>query len=216
MARPRTLLRPSWFGDWSARADHHAPYEDVQGIVISLVVVALAVAILAEIRLMTSGIAGAALILHHATGVSVGLGFFLLNLPFYILALVQMGWGFTLKTFASVSLLSVAVDLQARFYGFSFIDPFYGAVLAGVLLGFGLLGMFRHRATLGGVGILAIALQERFGTRAGLTLLAFDVVLFALALIWMPPMTVALSLLGAIVLNIILTVNHRPDRYIAR
>ena len=201
---------------WASTPTHHSALEDLQGIVLSILLVALSLSIFQQIGIVTAGIAGLALIVSYATGLSVGTLFFLLNLPFYALAILRMGWSFTLKTFAAVTGLSLLVELQPVFYRFERIDPVYGTVLAGVLLGFGLLGMFRHRASLGGVGILALYLEDRFGWRAGLVQMAVDVCILATGLFVLPPGLLALSLVGAVVLNLFLAINHRPDRYIAR
>jgi len=46
--------------------------------------------------------------------------------------------------------------------------------------------------------------------------LGFDAVLFAAAFLVLDPVMVGLSLLGAVVVNLIIAVNHRRDRYIGR
>ncbi|MGB0499090.1 MAG: YitT family protein [Rubricella sp.] len=201
---------------WASSPTHHAPWEDLQGILASIALTALAVSILQDLGLVIGGIAGLALTAHYITGLDTGLLFFLLNLPFYGLAILRMGWAFTIKTFASVAAFSALVTLQSQFIRYDYIDPIYGAVIGGLLIGFGLLGMFRHRATLGGVGILAVYLQDKLGIRAGLTQLVLDALIFAVALVTIDPILVAWSFLGAIVLNLFLAVNHRTDRYIAR
>lgn len=201
---------------WSATATHHAPWEDAQGIGFSIIMTAVALSMLEHLGLMTGGIAGLALIGHYLTGVDTGLLFFLGNMPFYILGVIRMGWVFTLKSFVAVGALSFLVGVQGNLISYDVIHPLYGAMIAGVLIGFGLLGMFRHRASLGGVGILALFLQDRFGFRAGLTQLCIDVAIFALALATLDPVLVLYSFAGAVVLNLFLTVNHRTDRYIAR
>ncbi|MEM9811690.1 MAG: YitT family protein [Pseudomonadota bacterium] len=202
------------FGEGSATA--HSALEDAQGIAVAIVILALSVGLLEELGLLTSGIAGLALIVHFATGVPTGVAFFVLNLPFYGLAILRLGWRFTAKTVAAVAALSVLLDQQDRLITFEWVDPVYGAILSGLLIGFGLLAMFRHRASVGGIGILAVWLQDRYGIRAGITQLVHDTLLFTVALIVLPSGAVALSFLSAIVLNLFLTVNHRPDRYIAR
>jgi uncharacterized membrane-anchored protein YitT (DUF2179 family) len=88
-------------------------------------------------------------------------------------------------------------------------------LLGGILIGFGLLGLYRHRASLGGIGILAIYIQDRFKIPAGLVQLAFDLCVMAAAFFVVSPMTVLWSLLSAVILNLLLTINHRSDRYIA-
>ena len=65
------------------------------------------------------------------------------------------------------------------------------------------------------VGVLAVYLQERFGIRAGLVQLGFDLFVLAAAFLVAAPFIVLCSVVGAVVLNLFLTVNHRADRYIA-
>jgi uncharacterized membrane-anchored protein YitT (DUF2179 family) len=149
------------------------------------------------------------------TGFAFGPVFFVLNLPFYWVALRRMGWLFTLKTVLAVGLVSVFSALRPELLSFAHVETLTGAVLAGVISGAGLLAIFRHRASLGGVGIVALYLQERTGFRAGWTQLLVDLVIFALALLTLPAGAVAYSLAGAVVLNAVIAINHRRDRYIA-
>ena len=196
--------------------DHHSPWEDVQGLFAGVLLVALGLALLEEGGLLAGSTAGLALIVAYAADLPFGLVFFVINLPFYVLAIRRMGWSFTLKTFAAVALLSLITLLLPGWLAFADVQPVFGAVLAGVLIGFGLLAMFRHRASLGGVGILAFYLQERFGWRAGLVQLAIDLCVLALAPLVIGGPEIALSVLAAVVLNLFLAINYRADRYIGR
>ena len=65
------------------------------------------------------------------------------------------------------------------------------------------------------MGILALVLQDRTGFRAGYTQLLFDAVLFAVASLMLPWTTLLWSGLGALVVNLVIAINHRRDRYIA-
>ncbi|MCQ0987810.1 YitT family protein [Jiella marina] len=204
------------FGDWEATATHHTPLEDAQAIVTGTVLATLGIAILSHLGFLTSGVAGLALIVSYAFGINVGLAFFLINLPFYALAATRMGAAFTLKTFTAIAMLSVMTAVQPQVFTFGDIHPLIGAVVAGLLIGFALLALFRHRASLGGAGILAIYLQDKFGWRAGLTQLAIDLTILGLAFTVVDGVAVLYSLAGAVVLNGFLAINHRTDRYIAK
>ncbi|MBM2320768.1 MULTISPECIES: YitT family protein [Marivita] len=197
-------------------ADRHTVLEDIQGILIGATLVALAIQFLSQSNLLTGQIAGLALVTRYVTDWSFGLVFFVLNLPFYILAVHQLGWTFTLKTFAAVALMSTISELFPHVLTLDMVHPALGAVLGGVLAGIGLLSLFRHGATLGGVGIVALWLQDTRGIQAGNTQLMFDVFVFGLAFWVLPAPVVVWSLLGAVILNMIVTVNHRRDRYVAR
>ena len=176
---------------------------------------ALGVVMFAHTGLFTGGTAGLALLVHYATGWDFGPVFFVLNLPFYGLAWRRMGRAFTLKTVLAVGLLSLAVQLLPRLIGFQTLSPPLAAVLGGLLMGSGMLMLFRHHASLGGLNVLVLYLQERRGWRAGKIQMGVDcaIVLAALAVVdWRP---IALSVLGAVVLNLALAINHRPGRYMA-
>ncbi|GEO83532.1 membrane protein [Ciceribacter naphthalenivorans] len=178
-------------------------------------IAALGLYLLAKVGLLTGGMAGLAFVLHYWSGLSFGLLFFVLNLPFYLLSLRSVGLDFTVKTFAAVGLTSFLVEIESRFLVIESISPVWAAILGGLLLGYGLLALYRHRASLGGIGILAIYVQDRFGIRAGLVQLSFDLIVMAAAFAVVSPQVVAFSVLGAVVLNLFLAINHRSDRYIA-
>ena len=94
------------------------------------------------------------------------------------------------------------------------IHPAAAAVLFGVSAGVGLLGLFRHSGSLGGVSIVALILQDKTGFRAGWTQLIHDLILFTAAVFLLPPDRVLWSLLGAVILNAVITFNHRRDWYV--
>ncbi|MFP4042971.1 MAG: YitT family protein [Rhodosalinus sp.] len=196
--------------------DRHTPLEDAQGLIVGAVMVALAVLMLRAGDLVTGQIAGLALVVSYPTAWPFGAVFFVLNLPFYGLAIRQLGWRFTIKTFAAVALMSALVEALALAVPLGAVPAPVAAVLFGVLAGSGLLTLFRHGATLGGVGIVALWLQDRGTMKAGQVQLIFDLGVFALALALFPWPVVLWSLVGAAILNTIITVNHRRDRYIAR
>ena len=81
-------------------------------------------------------------------------------------------------------------------------------------MGIGLLVLFRHRMSLGGIGILALYLQDRHGIRAGLFQLVVDGLILVAAFAVVAPTQVLLSVLGALAMNLIVAINHRPGRYI--
>ena len=126
-----------------------------------------------------------------------------------------MGPSFTLKTFAAVVLLSLFTYLLPRALSFGYLSPVLATILGGLLCGTGMLILFRHRASLGGLNVLVLYLQERFGWRAGKVQMAMDSVIVLGALWVTDEQRVALSVLGAVVLNLTLTINHRPGRYMA-
>jgi uncharacterized membrane-anchored protein YitT (DUF2179 family) len=208
-------LSKSIYGVWNSDPAHHTLVEDFQGVVTGSLIAALGFYLLAKVGLLTGGTAGVAFLIHYTFGISFGLLFFIVNLPFYYLSFRRLGAAFSIKTFIAIALVSLLTEVESRLMIVERINPAWAALLGGLLLGYGLLALYRHRASLGGIGILAIYLQDRFGIRAGLIQLVFDIAVMACAFAVIDPVTVAYSILGAFVLNIFLAINHRSDRYIA-
>lgn len=201
-------------GFYSVDPSRHTLVEDSQGLITGALVSALGFYLLSRVGLLTGGTAGVAFLIHYASGWSFGLLFFLVNLPFYYLSFKRLGLAFSTKTFIAIGLVSVMTELEQRYLLIDYLHPFWGALMGGLLLGYGLLALYRHRASLGGVGILAIYVQERFGVQAGLIQLAFDACVMAAAFLLLEPTVVFWSIIGAVVLNLFLAINHRSDRYI--
>lgn len=203
--------------DTETRTSHqtiaHRKYEDALALVLGTMIVALGVTLYSQAILITGSTAGAALLIHHASGLGFGIVFFALNLPFYWLSFKRMGWEFTLKTFVAVGLVSAFSRLTPLWIDIENLHPLYAALIGGGLMGVGLLMLFRHRAGLGGINILALYLQEHHGIRAGYFQLGIDTTIMVCALFILPFDKVLLSLAGAAVLNLIIALNHRPGRY---
>jgi uncharacterized membrane-anchored protein YitT (DUF2179 family) len=140
--------------------------------------------------------------------------FFGVNLPFYALALRAFGWRFTLKTFAAIALVSAASEALPQLLAFGLLDPVFAAVMGGCLAGVGLLMLFRHHASLGGLNVMALHLQETRGWPAGRVQMLADCAIVAAAFLWVEPARIVLSVLGAIALNLVVAINHKPGRYL--
>ncbi len=176
---------------------------------------ALGLLFLRDAGLTTGQAAGMALVASYASGLSFGPLFLAISLPFYAFALWRVGWRFTLKSLAAVALFSAMVEVAPPFLTVAPTNPFLAAAVGGMLAGSGLLALFRHGASLGGVGVVAVWLQDATGFRAGWTQMGVDAAVFAAALAVMPWRAVAASLLGAAILNLVIGINHRRDRYVA-
>lgn len=193
----------------------HSLLDDIQGLSLGVFLCGFGVHLLTSAGLVTGQTAGVAVILSYLTGYSFGVMFFAVNLPFYLLAWRRLGPAFTIKSLISVSLLSFVVDFMPLGLSIEALNPVFAAVAFGALVGIGLLAMFRHNGSLGGLGVIALIVQDTTGFRAGWVQLIFDAAIFTFALFILPPSIVGYSLIGAVVLNLIITINHRRDRYIA-
>ena len=191
----------------------HSLVEDALALITATPLVALGITFYSHAELLTGSTAGLAFLIKYLTEWGFGPVFFVLNLPFYVLAFLRMGWKFTLRTFCAVGFVSVFAELTPQWVSFQQINPVYAALLGGMCMGLGMLMLFRHRASLGGVNILALYLQDRFNIRAGKFQMSVDLVIVLAALLVLPVDKVLLSIAGAAILNLILTLNHKPGRY---
>ncbi|TNB48926.1 YitT family protein [Martelella lutilitoris] len=199
----------------NSTSESHSVLEDVQGIVTGAMLASLGVLVLKAGGLLTGGTAGLAFLLVYSTGIGFGLAFFAVNLPFYYFAWKRLGLAFTLKTFIAVGLTSVLTGIIPQFLTIGETHPLAAGLFGGALVGTALLIFFRHSASLGGFGILALFLQDRFGFKAGYVQLGLDGMVLVLSFFVATPFIIACSIAGALVINLILAFNHRRDRYIA-
>lgn len=192
----------------------HSLFEDAQALLVAPMFVAFAVLLFQQAGLLTGGTVGLAFLVHYLTGWSMGWVVFSLNLPFYVFAWRAMGGVFTAKTFISVALLSGYTALLPQVIVVQSVDRLFAAVMGGFLIGVGLLMIIRHKASLGGLGVMALYLQNTRGWRAGKVQMSLDVAILAVGLFIRDPLSVGLSVVGALALNLVLAVNHKQGRYL--
>lgn len=194
----------------------HGFVDDLQGITFGSFMSSVGVLLLTHMGFVTGQTAGLALLISYATGWSFGLVFFVINIPFYWLGWKRFGTRFVAKSFVAVAMLSATTIILPDYLEFGRIHPAVAAALIGCMCGAGLLALFRHGSSLGGVGIVGLYIQDATGFKAGWVQLIFDAALFLIALTLRDPMTIAWSFLGAVVLNMTIAINHRRDRYIVQ
>lgn len=187
--------------------------DDIQGLFIGALVLSIGLAFLKSSELLIGGTAGIAFLLHYSLDWNFGLTLFFINTPFYLLGIKRKGWAFTLKTLLSVLLVGVFTELIPLVLNIDFINPVFGAIGGGLLLGTGMLIIFRHNASLGGFNILVLIIQENYGISAGKVQMVLDA-LIVMAGLWLVPMPLFLaSILAVVLLNFVIGVNRKPNRY---
>ncbi len=191
----------------------HTVIDDAAGLASGVLVASLGLHLLSSGEVVTGGTAGLSLLLSYAFGLPFPVLFVAVNLPFFAIGIWKRGWVFTLRSLACVVAVSLLTPVQSAILGDLALPPLYAAIMGNVLAGVGLLILFRHMASLGGFNIVALIAQERLGWRAGYVQMVLDGVVVAASLFVVPPIVVAISALGAVILNGILALNHRPGRY---
>lgn len=99
----------------------------------------------------------------------------------------------------------------------SWLDDGHALVAGSLFVALGL-AMFAHAGLLtggvAGVNIVAQWLQQSRGIRAGHVQMSVDIAVVLAALAVVPPERVLQSVVGAVAIGAILTLNHRPGRYL--
>ncbi len=135
-------------------------------------------------KIAGGGVSGFATVVHHVTGLPVGLLMILCNVPLFWLAFRRWGVQSVARSLYGSLLLSLFVDgISLLTNGRGFVgDPFLAALYGGVLAGIGMGFVFRGGGTTGGTDLLARLLQRNGGLSLGHTLLLVDGCVILLAL----------------------------------
>nr|WP_231370925.1 MULTISPECIES: YitT family protein [unclassified Microbacterium] len=196
------------------KAAPHTWLDDIVGLATGTFTVSLGLFLLHMSMAVTGGTAGLSLLLNYALDWPFAALFAVVNLPFGVLAVWKRGWNFALRTLVCIGAVSGFSVLIEHLFLIERIDPVFGTIAGNLLAGIGLLIVFRHGASLGGINVVALVIQDATGIRVGWTMMVFDVLVILLALLVVPWQFVLLSAAGAVVLNLVLALNHRPGRYI--
>lgn len=193
----------------------HSLLDDAQGMLTGIIILSIGVVLFKSAGIYSGGTTGLALILYYFTDYPLGIMLILVNLPFYFLAYFRMGIFFTIKSILVVALLSLAVSIVPDFIYIQHINVYFAAIVGGLLLGVGLIQIFRHRGSAGGFNILILYLQDLKGWNAGLVQLLLDFFVILISVFSGSPNVVIASFLGMAVMNLSIGINHRPGRYIS-
>ncbi len=127
---------------------------------------------------ITGGLSGVCLLIYYTTGLfSLGLWYLIINIPLFV-----VGWVFISRRFFFYSLYGmIAYSAALEFVSFNIAihDSFLAILAGGAILGTGAGIVLHSLGSLGGLDIISIVLNQKFGIRIGSFLFAFNLVLFA-------------------------------------
>ncbi len=137
-------------------------------------------------KILPGGIYGISIILHHQLGLPVGVTALVFNMILLGVGLKILGPRFGVKTFTTLVLIAVFVDVAGYFTGYEPLVEDYAllsAVFGGLLVGLGVGLIFRARASTGGSDVLAMIIGRFSSMQVGQIMIIVDslVVLLGLA-----------------------------------
>lgn len=192
----------------------HKWYEDLFGLAIGSILIAIGIEFMQVSGLLTGGTVGVSQLIARNTNLSLSLIYGLVSFPFFILAIWKKGLNFATRSFISVIVVSYLVDFFPRFMDISISNQFAGTVVANTLAGMGVLAVFRHNSSLGGFAVVGLIAQEKLKIQAGVVLAAIDLAVLATGYNIYGRTSMINSVIGVVIFNGILALNHRPDRYV--
>lgn len=141
-------------GTPETRPRHH-PLEDAMALVIGILLISFGVQCYLFQNFLTGSTAGMAFLMKYVWHGEFGTYFFIINLPFYLLSILRMGWRFTVRTFIAVGLVALSSNYLAgklSLFGYAVtspltgmqMHPLYASVIGGLLMGVGFLILFRQ------------------------------------------------------------------------
>lgn len=191
----------------------HSLFEDILAIFMGSLMITLGVFFFKSVGVLSGGVTGIALLLNQLFELSFSWSFLILNLPFFALGLYQNSKEFAFKSLLCAVLVSINSAYMPELIELTAINSIYAATAGGFVFGMGLLTLIRHKSSLGGFTVLALYLQDKYNYSAGKIQMTIDVSILTLSFFLTSLNVLMLSILGVIVLNLVIVVNHKKGRY---
>lgn len=153
--------------------------EDYIAITLGLVMFSLAWTLfIIPAQITGGGVSGIGAVLYYATGVPVGITYFLVNILLVAVAIKVLGASFGIKTIFSMIVVSVALTFSQQLVSKPIIDDiFLSAVLGGILSGVGLGIVFSKGGSTGGTDIIAAIIVKYRNISPGRVIMYCDVII---------------------------------------
>ncbi|MCQ6265881.1 YitT family protein [Fictibacillus sp. WQ 8-8] len=145
-------------------------------VLMGLFLTALGTKLLTVSHLTFGGTAGISTLLTFSTGVSWGVWFFVINLPFFILSVKRLGISFSVYTLLCISLISL-INEFLKIAPSPGMHPLLIAIVSGLIIGTGVVLVLNNGASLGGIHILAVYMDQHLSINRGKTLFLTDFII---------------------------------------
>ncbi len=134
---------------------------------------------------LAGGVTGLSLLIHYVLPtLPMGLIYFLLNIPLFVVGWLFVGRRFFLYSIAGVVIFSTVVLLPYPI--FQIQDMILAALTAGIITGVGSGIILKSLGSAGGLDILSVILFKKYSIRPGTITLAFNAVLIVTAAFRIP------------------------------
>ena len=140
--------------------------------------------------LVTGGVAGICAIIQYATGFNISYSYAILNTLLLLIGIKYLGKGFGAKTIYAVAVISICFRIIPELIPQEFVQAvavdngkLLGAIMGGVISGFGISLMINVGGSSGGTDIIGLMVSKKYNISTGRVLLFLDIIIIASSLI---------------------------------
>ena len=154
---------------------------DVVFMIIGAIIAAMSVKLILNCNnILDGGVVGISIITNHLTEIKLGLLVFVINIPFMLIGLKQMGKEFLLKSIFSMAIFSVFLEIF-EFLPIITDDELLAVAFGGLFLGIGVGLVIKAGGVLDGTEILAILINKKYNIGVGQFVLLCNVFIYGAA-----------------------------------
>ncbi len=131
-------------------------------------------------NLLSGGITGIAIILHHYLPISIALMIFVLNIPIMILALRELDKHFFFYTIYAITFQTTLLELTKNLPTYTG-DILLACIFAGVISGIGCGIIIRRRGSSGGLDIVGLVIKKKYSYSVGTANLVVNCIIIGIS-----------------------------------
>lgn len=107
----------------------------------------------------SGGVSGIATVIHYLSGIRTGVLIIAINIPIFVLGLINFNLKFLLRSLYGTLVLSVAADLLSVF-ALPISDPILACVFGGAIMGVGIALVIKSGGTTGGTDVIVLLIRK--------------------------------------------------------
>mgnify|MGYP001523177535 CR=1 FL=1 len=136
-------------------------------------------------HLLSSGLSGVAIMFYFLTGLPVGIGIFILNIPIMIACYKFMGRSYTVLSIVGTIMLSVLVDVTSFLSTWNIMhDAMLSSITGGILSGIGFGIIYKYNGNSGGLDVIGAIVKKYYSLEMGTVTMILNLVIL-LAAAWL-------------------------------
>lgn len=178
----------------------------ISGTILGSILMAISInTFLVPYGLLSGGISGISLLAQYVSNINSGIIMFILNIPIFII-----GFKFTSRDFIILSLLgmgfmSLFIYITKNLSSYKLIDDLLAsAIYGGMLSGLGSGIVLKNRASTGGMDIVSIILNKKYGIKVPTLSFAINIVIVLIGGLIKSPVLSIYTLISMLVSSILL------------